>query len=111
MLLGISPELICSGGEAFPFNLGNGLDALSVVSPCGLASCSSFNTLLVLFCHPTRVDPRKPPPNRFLDLNTKGGYPSHPVPKAPSTFFFFFSPVLGFNNSPTSQACGSENGS
>ena len=33
----------------------NGLDALSVVSPCCLASCSSFNTLLVLFCYPTRV--------------------------------------------------------
>ena len=45
----------------------NGLDALSVVSPCCFASCSSFNTLLLLFCYPTRVDPRKPHPNRLLD--------------------------------------------
>ena len=42
----------------------------SVVSPCCLASCSSFNTLLVLFCNPTRVDPQKPHRNRFRDLGT-----------------------------------------
>ena len=47
----------------------NGLDALSVVSPCCLASCSSFNTLLVLFCYPTRVDPQKPHPNCFLETH------------------------------------------
>ena len=48
----------------------NGLDALSVVSP-RLASCSSLNTLLVLFCYPTMVDPQKPHPNRFLESESK----------------------------------------
>ena len=43
------------------------MDALSVVSPCCLASCSSFNALLVLFCYPTRVDPQNPHPHRVLE--------------------------------------------
>ena len=33
-----------------------------------LTSCSSFDTLLVLFCYPTEVDPRKTHPHRFLGM-------------------------------------------
>ena len=51
---------------------------LSVVSPCCLASCSSCNTLLVHPCYPTRVDPQKTHPNRFLEVGggVLGGIPS-----------------------------------
>ena len=41
--------------------------AFSVDSPCCFARCSFFDTLLVLVCHPTGVDPQKTTPNSFLE--------------------------------------------
>ena len=50
-------------------NPANGLHAFSVDSPRCFTSWSSFNTLVVLFCYPTEVDPQKPDPNRFLEAS------------------------------------------
>ena len=67
---GVHFVCLLSGSCRLHVDPANGLDALSVVSPCCLASCSFCNTLLVLFCYPTRVDPQKPHPNRFLELKS-----------------------------------------